>query len=54
MIKVVRKQKKQKCNKCGAVLKFEAEDIQVVKDSNGRVRDSYLECPICKYKIWFA
>lgn len=54
MIKVIRKNKKVKCNKCGAVLKFEAEDVKVkYYDDTKEIRSAYIECPICKAKKYF-
>lgn len=55
MIKVVRKQKKKKCVGCGAILKFEKEDVKVdYYEGTEEVRSSYIICPICKHKIWIG
>lgn len=50
MIKIVRKNKKIKCMGCGAVLKFEAEDVKVeyYNLNPKEIRTAYIECPICK------
>lgn len=59
MIKIVRKPKKKECRACGAILKFDKEDIKTVYYDNHEGDDeyicsTYIRCPICKNKIFLA